>query len=375
MKHLSPEQIVSYTDRRLAGADLLAADDHLAECPECRGKVSGDSEAALLSLARTLESPGMDDGHLEYELIRAYVDGEQPLDAREAMESHLRECQWCRAEVDDLLLFAERIKLQPRRRPAVSRWIVGGAIAAALIVGVMLKKPHAEPSAALKVSLRDGGSLIGLDGEGHLSAPANLSPADRDALTAALRDASLPVTLDDRLRSNRSVLLGADQRDAPFQVLSPIGQAVLADRPKFTWQPLTGARSYKVEIFDASYSEVLSSSPVEGTSWTPDRPLGRGKLYEWQVTAVGSGEPLKAPQPPEPEARFEVVDEVAAAAIEEAQASSSPLLLASRYAAAGLCTEALGELSALDAANPGSPLLSRMRAGLETRCLEKNRTP
>lgn len=372
MKHLTPEQIGSYRDRRLAGADLLAADDHLFECPECRLKVSGDSESALLSI---LEASAVDAEHPVYEVIRAYVDRDQTSVEREAVESHLSSCGLCRAEVDDLLLFADRIKAPTGRRSSAGRWILGGAIAAALIAGVMLERPHRNPASQLTVSLRDGASLIGIDGQGHLSATPILSASDRDLLTAVFRDGSLPLTLDNRLRSNRSVLLGGDQHGVSFQILSPIGQAVLSDRPAFRWQPHTGAKSYKVEVFDSSYLEVLSSPPVTGTSWVPDRALGRGKLYEWQVTAIGPGQPSKAPQPPEPEARFEVVDEVAVAAIEEARASASPLLLASRYAAAGLCSEALGELSDLETENPGSTLLSRMRATLEARCFEKNPAP
>jgi hypothetical protein len=379
--HLSSEQIVLYRRARLAGAELLAADDHVAGCEECRAKLAGDSEARLASIAQALQSADAIDDHLTYDQLRAYVDRDAKAEEAADIESHLRACALCRAEVDDLRRFSEQIKGPVKRPASFPRWLIMGAIAAALVAGMFLVRTRparntAEsapaPAIPLVVSLHDGGSVLGLDNQGHLSAPANLSSTDRDSIAAALRDGALPVFVDDRLRSNRSTLLGGGGKDTQFRVVSPVGQMVLSERPEFRWQPLAGAKSYRVEVFDANYTPAMSSPATAGTSWTPESAFARGKLYVWQVTALGLDETAKAPQPPDPEARFEIVDEAKAAAIEQARASSSHLLLASRYAAAGLCTEAMGEIAALDAANPGSSLVSRMRGRLSSQCSEKS---
>ena len=132
----------------------------------------------------------------------------------------------------------------------------------------------------------------------------------------------------------------------------------------------SGAKTYRVEVFDVNYSPVAASPPLTATSWTPEKPLERGKVYAWQVTATGKGEPAAAPKPPDPEARFEIVSARDAAGIDQARKLTPPshLLLATKLAAAGLCQEAQSELAALASANPASPVPAQIREDLAKRC-------
>lgn len=54
-----------------------------------------------------------------------------------------------------------------------------------------------------------------------------------------------------------------------------------------------------------SFLVAFAESPeLQETAWTPPSPLPRGRLYQWQVTAVKEGRPVVSPGPDAPEARF-----------------------------------------------------------------------
>jgi hypothetical protein len=120
----------------------------------------------------------------------------------------------------------------------------------------------------------------------------------------------------------------------------------------------------------AGYREVASSPELRGNEWTVNRPLTRGRLYTWQVTARLPGGEVKAPAPQAGEARFRVLQQSKADEIAEAERTQAGrhLALAVIYAQAGLLDEAERELTALAAANPNSDLprklLSKVRVQL-----------
>jgi hypothetical protein len=122
--------------------------------------------------------------------------------------------------------------------------------------------------------------------------------------------------------------------------------------------------SYKVIITDlrANYKVAADSPDLPNTEWRVDRPLARGRVYTWQVTARTNGEPVKAPPRDAPEARFgvlemEKVDELAQARRDYA---GRHLTLGLLYAHAGLLDDAERELQALIAANPESPMAKNL---------------
>ena len=93
-----------------------------------------------------------------------------------------------------------------------------------------------------------------------------------------------------------------------FVLLMPVGTFVEDTRPTFRWQPLPGATTYKITVFDAALNEVVASTELPGTDWKSSVGLERGKVYLWQVAATRNGEQVVAPAPPAPEAKFEILD-------------------------------------------------------------------
>jgi Putative zinc-finger len=371
VQHLSPDQLEKYRTGKLAGADLMAADDHIAVCPECRNHLSRPlvlesrwrAVAQGILLTAAPETP-----HVSYEQLSHYVDGAAtPVEAAQ-LELHIRDCATCRAEMEDLRRFVQELKV--RTMPRRSRiYFVLAAVAAALVIGAFLFWPHrSEPQ--LAISLQDGASVLGLDKEGHLSAPASIPESDRQALATVLRDGTLAVSTQESLRRNRSVLLGPSSDPNKFHLTSPVGEMVLATTPEFRWQRLDGAQSYRVEVFDSNYRVVLKSPELTEVSWSPVQPLERDRVYVWQVTARRQGSSFRTPQPPDPEARFQILGAPQADALERTRNISPPshLLLAIRFANAGLCRDALGEIGALEGANPHSTVLAKVRGNITAQC-------
>lgn len=368
MKHLSSDQLAKLREGALPGSELLPADDHLAVCGECREKLAALSTAASAwtELAGGMRAAALAaETHLSFESLQAYVDGTGLQAERMRIESHLLACGSCRDEAADLKDFAAAVKAP---RATYTRLLIFGPIAAVLLLGVLLLKPH-EHSTQFAVSLRDGGKTVGLDRQGRLVGADLAGAGERDTIAAMLREGRITVTVPQGLRGKQSVLLGAESTERRFRVLSPLGEVVLQDAPEFRWEAFAHARAYRVQVFDGDYQPVANSSEIAGTSWNPERPLERGKRYVWQVTAIGSGSPVKAPQPPDAEARFEVVASADAAAIEQArQGSAGHLQMAALYAHAGLCREALVEIDALERENGGSPLLQQIHASIAGPC-------
>lgn len=371
MNHLSLDQLAKVRERSLAGPELLAADDHLAVCEECREKLGALSMAAsgwaeVAGAMRAAAATAAE--HVSYELLQTYVEGNGLPVERARLESHLAECVDCRNEARDLMAFAMALRARRAGLVRYARYLIFGPIAAVLVIGVLLTRLHQQP-AQLSVSLRDGGKTIGLDRGGRLVGADAVAGAERDMLLAALRDRRIAVAIPEGLRGTQSVLLGPPDGEKRFRVLSPVGEPVLRDAPEFRWEALDQARSYKVQVFDADYQPVASSPEVTGTSWTPDRPLERGKTYAWQVTAIRRGASVKAPEPPDAEARFQIVAAFDANAIEHARHTpAGHLQMAALYAHAGLCREALAEMDALERENSGSALLQQIRAGMTSQC-------
>ena len=112
-EHLSDLDIERYRRRKMAPAELLASNDHLAICERCyqRSVKEGQLERAY-ALLRTdlneLDRAGRD--HLAYDHIAAYVDDKVSGDEAKIIESHIELCQQCEAEVSDLRALKETLQ-------------------------------------------------------------------------------------------------------------------------------------------------------------------------------------------------------------------------------------------------------------------------
>src|ERR1035438_8393838 len=105
-EHLTDEQFAQYRSRTLAPVELLDVDEHIAHCGACRDRLyrEGSAGAGLRQLRADLSE------HLEYDQIANCANGSFPPDVAQ----HLKECDMCRAEVDDLAQFRAELKSAPR---------------------------------------------------------------------------------------------------------------------------------------------------------------------------------------------------------------------------------------------------------------------
>ena len=352
-EHLTEEQFAQYHSRTLGPVELLEVDEHVSHCGACRDRLYREEQAVTQLRGLKAELAG----HLEYDQIARCADGFFPPEVAQ----HLEECDICRAEVDDLTQFRAELNSAPRapiQMPARSiLWRL--AAAAAVLLAAVLTVWYARQTPA---------PPPGIAAIPRPMAPAEppLSVDQNEAVQMALGTHRLErAAILDRLVSKREVLLGPPSDTKGFELGGPIGTAVIAERPVFQWKPATGATRYVVAVFDENFERVVESPAVTATEWQPDRPLARGRIYNWQVTATIDGKTIHAPTPPAPEARFQVVAQESADRIEMVRREhpTNHVLLAALYAKAGDVEDAGKELDQLSATDP--PTAARLRQSLK----------
>jgi hypothetical protein len=213
------------------------------------------------------------------------------------------------------------------------------------------------------LALNDQGRRLALDERGNLTGAEGLPTDLQRSIERMLSTGKVPrADGEAELKGGRSILLGEDEKGAPFRLLSPVGKIVPDNRPAFNWQPLAGASSYTVNIVDARLNEVMTSGPLTTTSWRPAKPLVNGSTYSWQVTAIKDGSPVVSPVLPLPPARFKILGRGRVGELEQARKAyaNSHLALAALYARAGLRDETEAELLALLRANPRSRVVRNL---------------
>jgi anti-sigma factor RsiW len=348
--HVTDTAIDAFGRRGLTAPELVQFADHLAACEECRGRV-----AARRNLAADRIGLEGDLGlieHVSEEEIHAYVDRRLDSDRRFHVAAHLRQCQACEAEVSDLERFAAKSHPQRHwRRPTY----LGLAAAAVLVVAVATWRTTQAPEAHVVVALHDKGSAISLDADGTLHAHGSLGATATEIVRRALVSGALAVPAAVRdLAGAPGTLMGGSEA-AAFHLEAPVATRVLEDRPTFHWTLVPGATSYTVTVQQQDGGDIVSSSALTTATWTPDRPLTRGRTYLWQVAASGGGREVVAPLPPAPPAKFAVLD--TATALELARLPPSHAVRGILYANVGLLDDAEQELTALAAVNPESALV------------------
>lgn len=213
------------------------------------------------------------------------------------------------------------------------------------------------------IVIRDGERQIGLDARANLTGLGSFPATWQQEVKAVLQaqDLKYPASIAG-LAGRAGTLLGQAGEGVPFALLAPVGKVVLTNRPTFRWNKYEGARSYRVSVFDSDANEIESSPPLLGTQWTVTKPLARGKVYIWQVTAIKDGREITSPVLPAPPARFRVLAQAQADELERAKEVSKPshFALGVLYANAGLFDEAEKEFALLAGANPNNPLISKL---------------
>jgi anti-sigma factor RsiW len=213
------------------------------------------------------------------------------------------------------------------------------------------------------VSLRDGEAEVGLDSQGKLMGLEKFAPQTQRAVQAALATESLPKPQAlSELAGPKINLMDQSTDGLPFQLIAPVGAVISSNRPTLRWQPLKGATSYTVSIFDSDFNRVLKSTPLTANSWAAPHSLQNGKLYSWEVTAMRGDEAITSPIAPAPQARFKILEaeKIREIAMVRKQQAGSHLTLGVLYARAGLLNEAEREFRALVNANPQSNVAKKL---------------
>jgi hypothetical protein len=329
--HLTPEQLEQYRRGATTPEQLLAFDDHLSQCEQCRTAL----EKLVTPFALTQWAAGL----ARYE--------NQPEALKETTA-------------------------KPAKAPVPFRWprlLWIPALATALLGILLWRHPDASKNVPapppVVAQLRDGSGTFQLDSNGVLHAPSTLDAPDQMALTEALKSRSLPLAaMPSDLAAPPGTLLGPSKPDE-FSPLAPLSITVYTDRPQFRWQGLEGALTYELQIFDAEFRDVDASGKIQATEWTPVKPLARGALYQWQVNAYRAHDSTRTPTPPAPDARFRVLNSESFQKIEAARAMQEHFLAAILLAKAGMKEETRKEMDAVAVLNPGSELVKAIAAGLD----------
>jgi hypothetical protein len=286
---------------------------------------------------------------------RGHSSGSEVLE----LSRHLQECDTCsvlaRSEVDiDAAAATVRDDLGIDHRSTSPRLWQLFAVAAAVAVVVI--------AVTVVIARRpiQGKPVVTLT-----AAPQPLSAgygrADWDSLTAdARRSGRVEMPEEVRaLRRQPDPFRGASAGSAV--TLSPSGEAVQEQQPRFEWTSAVRG-PYVVHIF-LGREEVAHSPMLSLPTWTPDRPLQRGRTYAWQVTA---GHDVIIPSPPAPPALFRIIDEPSANDVAEAcrRFPQDHLLIGVVCAHAGLQRCAENELARYAAERPTDRSAQRLAASV-----------
>jgi hypothetical protein len=381
-RHLTEEEIGQYWRRALPPADLLAADDHIAQCQDCRKSLALARGTTLgeADLWRSLTgTEPLASSHLSYSDLVAVVENDSAVEEQPEIRQHLAICRHCADEVADLRSFrtagtepgADKLTSTtagPRPFWELPMW--AGATAVILLsafLGFRALRKNTPPAPAVVAQLNDAGGSIRLDSSGGLATPSPFDPNDAAYIKGALLHQRIdpPATIS-QLASPQGTLLGETGSPSGLRLTAPLGTATPSDKPVFRWRSVPSA-GYVVAIYDPRYQKVAESPVLRQTEWMPDRPLQRGQIYTWQLTALIKGKQIRAPLPPAPEARFQVLSQPEAEQLEKAQNehADSHLLLGVLYARAGALDDSERELTALLAANPDSKLAKDLLASVK----------
>lgn len=381
--HLSEKQIAHYKGRRLAPEELLSVDDHISQCADCRHRIASPADLQTVlqnKLAADAAYLRPKTEHLSYEQMEAYVDGKISKADLASLRVHLQFCKTCSEELRDLNTFkaeltsSNELGIQASWARFVARWFrvprVAFALGACAIVALAISvetwrkgSPNRGPSTeTANIHPAGNGQLA----NSSVAGIKELAPDEQAAIAEAVSSERIkfPEALQELKPAGApEVLLGKAEETLRFKVLTPISEVVVNDRPVFRWQPLAGARSYSVAIFDVKLNEVQSSPALHETQWTPDRPLNRGQAYLWQVTAqLSEGKSVTAPSPPNPEARFQVLDQLKVDEIAHFKQNhqESHVVLGILYGQAGLLEKGEYELEQVPKGDPDYQLAQNL---------------
>jgi hypothetical protein len=332
--HVTAEQLDRLRNGSLPPSELARVGAHAAACEAC-GRAIGEVrplERMARDLRMQLDAPPESE-HLSGEELMACADGPS------RNHPHLAECEICRTEVEELLRFKGGMR---RRRGWVPYAIAASIAGIALTIPLLDRAPR--PSAALPRHATS--SSVVLPAPSPVPVAVERRP-EWDAWVAdvkARRALPMPAVLAE-LRPQATQLRGPAEPD-DLQ-LSPDHAVVTSTQPRFQWSGREGAR-YRVILRNGN--DIVESGELTHPRWTLQQELRRGREYQWQVELTIDGVRSLYPKPPDPPARFRVLDQSALDEIENARQRhpDDALLQAVILARHGLRTETMAALDRLE---------------------------
>jgi hypothetical protein len=335
-EHLTLEEVKAYGERALTPRDALEISDHLVGCSKCR---------EMLQRAERSRAVDQAQAHVTYEELAAYIDNQlNPLARREVSEKLERSPQ-ARRELVDLLEFKKQMAAE-ESGINFQKWIL--PIAAGIMIAAIFGWWNS--------SYRPSGIA------------GNLSPQLRETMNELTEGRFVLPSHVANLRGTREQLAGAStRRSSSLRLISPIASAVATQTPRFRWNGIENASTYRVTIVPRDRDEPIESIEVPGDQTScVSKPLTPGETYRWEVQALRDGDPVaQAPAPPEPEAMFCVLDrqQQDEVAREREKFGHSHLALGLIYARSGMIDEAYGEFHELE--KEDVDLAQKLRVALE----------
>lgn len=168
-------------------------------------------------------------------------------------------------------------------------------------------------------------------------APPNLRPQP------AMRPPEILAAVQDS-KARRAV---QESSAAGLRPVSPVGTYLREDRPTFTWSPVQDAVSYELVVHTVQGQEIAREIGITEPRRALGRSLPRGKVYRWEIIALGGGREIaRIPGPSEPAALFGIFSAKQLEGTVKVEAESR-LSRAAGLAKAGLLDEAEAELDAI----------------------------
>ncbi|HSE20052.1 MAG TPA: hypothetical protein VLB68_00285 [Pyrinomonadaceae bacterium] len=414
MIHLSTSQLQALCVGRLSFDEDSVASKHLATCEHCQLQfaeiLKGSRTIAAFNL--TFEEWFKHD-HLNIDHLTGQIDQELDSESQEIIGLHLSSCFRCRANLDLLREFRQRIAdpiesvtfVHPSHEvnakvhliiPFIRQHTL--ALAAMILIAIIVTsavfmtrrfrpssvtyegdaistKPVSSeaantsgPTAPGTEILKDGPQQIIIYEDGRFEGLNQLSADARHEISLALQRGFIgrPAVLQELLPPASS-LRGSSDRSAVFKQIYPLKQVIVESRPRFRWQSISGASSYQVYVMNDAGKQIVKSAllPSTKTSYVAPDPLPRGKVFQWVVIAVVNDQEIIAPAPAEPEMRFAVISATDKNELEIVNASHSSLARGVFLARTGLLAEAQIEFERLVQQNPSSELPRKLLKSLQ----------
>jgi hypothetical protein len=316
--HLNADQLDRYRKRRLAPADLLAADDHLSCCDLCYDALDSDKDRAemLGSAARTLcpvapagTPVAADASHIAAEELFDYTDGNLERERRDAIQAHLQDCRDCRMQATDLESVRLDILASPSRQflPRPSQSMQPGT----------MKLWRGRP---VQVGLRAAGTLalaILVAWGATLPLRSRIAQLKEENEAVRQRNAELEAQASS-LKSREETIAELRREIEELSKTEPgsEAQAVSLTEPSGIVVIDKDGRVHGLQSFDASDSDAVKTAVLAGRVTTPAELAGlrdkRGRLMGAGKAPYGLVAPLATIVPEQrPVFRWQPVDRAA----------------------------------------------------------------